>query len=478
MAHSDNEKGRVVAVDGDASSQYALSASAELDVVREQQLVTKVDRHIIPVVMLLYLVSFLDRNARLYGLEAELGMHGQMYQTALEVPSNLVIKKLRPSRYVSLICTIWGIVATCTGVVQTYHQLLALRVVLGIFEAGLFPGMAVYLTFFYTRRELAVRIGYLFVASALAGAFGGLLAFAIGNLDGHSGMRGWRWILIIECGYPFGRSRHRNIFILPDSPDSAYFLTAEEKGMMRLRKAREQGESDDAQKFHWRDVRAALKDWKVWGFAFAQFGADTMVRFSVFLPTVLQQIGHWTPEITQVLTIPCYFLGAITYLLAARFSDATQRRGPFCLIFGLVSVTGYAVLLAPGSPAAHYVGTFLVAMGLYVLVGIPIAWLPNNLPRYGKRTTATGLQLTIGNASGVMAPFLYATADKPRYVKGHAVSLAMVAFATSVYAFFWIWFERANSRRARGEEDHRVEGKTVDEVEAMGDDDPAFRYMA
>ncbi|EJD43976.1 putative MFS transporter [Auricularia subglabra TFB-10046 SS5] len=476
---------------GEATPPAHAGADGALDPAYERRLIRKIDRHLVPMVMLLYLTSFLDRvnigNARLYGLEADLGMHGQMYQTAVsvlfvsylafEVPSNLVLKKLRPSRYIAAITTAWGIIATCTGLIQTYGQLLALRVILGVVEAGLFPGMAVYLTFFYTRKELAVRIGYLFVASALAGACGGLLAFAIGNMDGISGMKGWRWILIIE-GIPSFILGITTFFLLPDDPEHAYFLTAEEKAFMRERRLQQQGETLDAQKFHWHDVRACLKDWKVWGFSFAQFGADTMLYgFSVFLPTVLQQIGSWSAAETQLLTIPCYFLGAVTYLTIARVSDQMQLRGVFCTLFGLVSIIGYAVLLAPASPGAHYLGTFLVAMGLYVLVGIPLAWLPNNIPRYGKRTTATGMQLTVGNAAGVMAPFLYATADKPRYVRGHAVSLGMVAFATAVYTFFWFWFRRANARRARGDEDHLMEGKDDAEVVAMGDDSPNFKYI-
>lgn len=107
-------------------------------------------------------------------------------------------------------------------------------------------------------------------------------------------------------------------------------------------------------------------------------------------------------------------------------SDRLQMRGAFCVIFGMISVIGYAVLLSDSSPGVHYFGCFLVAGGLYVVVGLPIAWvsscytsqtkyqggtniskqLPNNTPRYGKRTTATGMQLTFGNTSGIMSAFI------------------------------------------------------------------------
>lgn len=181
----------------------------EIDHTAEKKLVRKLDFMIIPPVMLLYLFSFLDRvnigNARLYGLEEDLGMTGDQFQTAVsllfvtyilsELPSNLVIKKFTPSRWLSFLTTAWGITATLTGIAQSYGGLIACRLVLGALEGGLFPGLTIYLTLFYTRREIALRVGYLFVSAAISGSVGGLLAYGIGHMDGTAGYRGWRWIM-------------------------------------------------------------------------------------------------------------------------------------------------------------------------------------------------------------------------------------------------------------------------------------------
>ena len=109
-----------------------------------------------------------------------------------------MLQKFKPSRWLAFITVCWGIVATLTGVVQNYASLLACRVILGVFEGGMFPGLAVYLTLFYTKQEIALRVGYLFVSAATAGSVGGLLAYAIGFMDGIGGQLGWRWIMIIE----------------------------------------------------------------------------------------------------------------------------------------------------------------------------------------------------------------------------------------------------------------------------------------
>ena len=313
---------------------------------------------------------------------------------AFEVPSNLVLKKFTPSRFIATITIVWGTIATFTGLCQTFGGLIACRLLLGVVEAGLFPCMALYLTFFYTKRELALRIGYLFVSAALAGAFGGLLAYGIGHLDHVHGLRGWRYIMIIE-GLPTIILGIAVFFLLPNEPETAYFLSSEEKDLMVARRARDQGQTKSAQMVHRSDVKKAFIDWKVYAFMAGQFGADTVLYgYSTFLPTIIQGIGTWSTAQVQLLTVPCYALGAITYLMVATLSDRHQMRGMYCVIMGSIMVIGYGLLISSSTAGVHYFGCFLVAMGLYVLVGLPLAWLPNNNPRYGKRATASGLQLT------------------------------------------------------------------------------------
>lgn len=336
--------------------------------------------------------SFLDRvnigNARLYGMTKDLSLTGSRYQFAVsilfvtyilsELPSNLVLKKLRPSRWIAFITTGWGIVATLQGVVQSYGGLIASRLLLGALEGGLFPGMAVYLTLFYTKKELALRIGYLFVSAALAGGLGGLLAYGIGHMDGVAGQSGWRWIFILE-GLPTFVLGISCWWLLADDPETAGYLTAEEKALMVVRRERQIGSTKAAEEMHKDDVVKGLKDWKIWMFCFGQFGADTVLYgYSTFLPTIIKGIGTWDTAQTQALTVPCYALGAITYLLVARLSDRQQKRGLYTVIFGVVTVIGYAVLISDTTSGGHYAGCFLVAMGLYVTAGLPLSWLPSS----------------------------------------------------------------------------------------------------
>ena len=432
-----------------------------------------------------------------------------------EVPSNLVLKRFTPSRYIASITTLWGIIATLTGLTHNFAGLVACRLLLGVVEAGLFPGMTIYLTFFYTKRELALRIGYLFVSSALAGAFGGLLAYAIGHMDGVAGLRGWRWIMILE-GLPTFVMGIVTWFALADDPEHAYYLNPKEKAMMVARRARQTGFTASAQQFHWKDARKAFTDWKVIAFCVAQFGTDTVLYgYSTFLPTIIEGLGKWKSAQVQALTIPCYCLGAITYIVVARLSDAQQQRGLYTAIFGVIAAIGYALLISNSKSGVHYFGCFLVALGLYVAVGLPLAWLPSNCPRYGKRTVATALQLTFGNCSGIMAPYVSLGAaywGGPKELTGHRgaavvpdqrrtairerpcsdISHACIRLGRLclhvgrchlglrifklVLTNLQGHFARINAKRRAGEEDGKVENKTEEEIAELGDESPRFVY--
>ncbi|KAI1207589.1 DNA-repair protein rad2 [Annulohypoxylon truncatum] len=454
--------------------------------VDEKKLLRKLDLHIIPLVMLLCQVNI--GNARLYSMEEDLGLVGNQFQVAVsifyvtyllfEVPSNLVLKPLTPSRYIASVAVGWGIIATCTGFVHNYGALIAIRLILGVVEAGLFPGLNVYLTFFYTKRELALRVGYLFVSAAISGALGGLLAYGIGQMAGVAGYSGWRWIFIIE-GLPSIVIGVAAFFLLPNDIDHAYFLTPEEKKFAEARHLRHYGVTESAQKFSKNDMMAAFKDWKIWLFCLGQFGVDTMLYgYSTFLPTIIRGLGEWSTAQIQLLTIPCYFVGAMTYMGIAFLSDRMQMRGIFCVIFGVISVVGYGVLLSDSSAGVHYFGCFLVATGLYVIVGLPLAWLPNNTPRYGKRTTGNGMQLTTGNTAGIMSSFIYPSTAGPRYITGNAVSLSLVGMATCLFGFLWFWFARENRKREEGPLKSIHEGLSEEELAELGDESPRFNSMS
>lgn len=167
---------------------------------------------VVPTLTILYLLAFLDRvnisNAAIFGLTSDLKMGGNQLNTALtiffvpyvcfEIPSNLLLKRFRPHIWLSSCMFLFGLISICQGLVTTYGGLLTTRFFLGLAETGMFPGCFYLIGMWYRRDQAQKRFSFFFSSATLAGAFGGLLAAAIGKMNNLRGYRGWRWIFILE----------------------------------------------------------------------------------------------------------------------------------------------------------------------------------------------------------------------------------------------------------------------------------------
>lgn len=246
---------------------------------REEALRRKLDCYVAPVMMMLMLISYLDRGnigfAATQGMTKDIELKGSELNTAVSVfyifyilaefPTSILVKRLQFNRVIPTITLSWGLVCLCTGFVQNFAGLVTTRIFLGFFEGCLFPSMTLFLCNWYTREELGIRIAYLFIASALSGAFGGLIAFGILYMNGVGGWPGWRWLYVLE-GIITILWAACCIFLVPKSFETAYFLNEEEKQLMRQRAARTQAYSDSEGSGHYgkADIKEAAKDTKSW----------------------------------------------------------------------------------------------------------------------------------------------------------------------------------------------------------------------
>lgn len=296
----------------------------------------------------------------------------------------------------------WSAVLIGTGFMHNTAQLYASRLLLGVFESGIFPCLALYLSTFYQPQEQALRISYLFVSSALSGSFGGLFAYALLKMDGVAGLEGWRWLFIIE-GCASVLIAVLVFFVLPDNFETAKFLNEDDKKLMRIRaekNARYNGKPD----FDWNEVRKAATDPKLYISCWSQFMADICsFGLSSFLPLIIKSFGYGTVT-TQLLTIPVFFWASFAYIVISYFSDKVKRRAFFMVPACFVTAIGYAVNL--GVPitnrAVLYFSTFLIAPGVYIIVGLNCAWLLNSHAPYYKRAMAIGMNQSIGNCAGIV----------------------------------------------------------------------------
>ncbi|KAL4813485.1 major facilitator superfamily domain-containing protein [Aspergillus spinulosporus] len=430
------------------------------DTVATKKLIRKIDFVLIPWLALLYLLSFLDRtnigNARLAGLETDLNMSGLDYNVALaiffpfyvaaEIPSNVMMKRSRPSLWIPSIMIAWAVVCSLMGLVQNYAGLLVARAALGIAEGGLFPGVTFYITMWYKRHECGLRMAIFFSAATAAGAFGGLLARGIGEMDGIGGKGGWAWIFIIEGILTFVIAI-ASFYVMNDYPSTAKFLTSAEKAEVQRRL--EEDRSSLADEYNMKFFWDAIKDWKIWVHMFVTVGVYTpLYSFSLFLPTIVSSLGYQNEE-AQLMTVPPYVVACVFCIAGGFLADRQGQRGIYMICFNIVAIIGFIMLISSDNNGVKYAGTFFAASGIYPNVPQGVAWNGNNIGGSFKRSVGIAMHVGCGNLGGVLSSFIYRSQDKPHYRVGHGTLIGCLTMSTVLCTIMTIYLRRENARRDR-----------------------------
>ncbi|KAK0189866.1 MFS general substrate transporter [Armillaria mellea] len=484
----ENSKDAAVQVTDNFGGEATLPPPPALTEEQEKKLWRKIDLRLMPILSLMYLFSFLDRgnigNAKLQGLTTQLHLDSNKYNIALtmyfvpycifECPANLVLKKFRPSRWLPGITVVWGIIMTLMGLVKNYPQLVGVRVCLGVAEAGLFPGVVYYLTLWYPRHQLQLRIGYFFGAASLAGAFSGLLAFAISFMSGTRGLLGWSWIFIIE-GSATVVVGLLAFFILVDFPATAKFLTPEERAFVVWKKKYDNSSVGEEEHFSVKHIIQALTDWQVFLHILIYMSViGPLYGITLFLPTIINTFGH-TAAISQLLTVPPYIFATIVLYLFARYSDRLKMRSPFIYLGLGMLLVGFSINVSDAAPGVKYFGTFFCVAGSYASFPGVVAWLGNNLAGQYKRGVGMATQIGIGNFAGAIASNIYRTQDSPRFILGHALELMFVGIGIVCVPIAVISYKWINANREK--EMQKRMSYSREELKTMGDRAPDFRYM-
>ena len=250
---------------------------------------------------------------------------------------------------------------------KTVPQFYVSRILIGIFESGMYPALAITLTTFYTPKEQGRRFAYLYLSVGLSGGFGGLFAYLLLKLNGKAGLAGWRWLFIVEGILSVG------IAVLlwagmPDSFEDAKFLNEDDKKLMRLRTEKHDRYMQLNESFDKKEVYKCFKDGKIWLSALIQFLGDILsFGVSTFLPTIVKSF-NFNSVLVQLLTVPVFFWGVAFYIGMSFWSDKIQRRAYFMVPGALFVAVGYSLLLGVDMTQSGvlYFACFLVVPGLYV----------------------------------------------------------------------------------------------------------------
>ena len=398
---------------------------------------SKVSRRLIPFLFVCYIVCFLDRvnvgfsklqmqqqlgfSETVYGLAAGIFFIGYFI---FEIPSNLLLVRFGARIWIGRIMITWGIISSLTMFVNSASTFYIFRLLLGIMEAGFFPGVILYLTYWYPAKKRAEITALFLAAVPVSGLIGGPLSGWILDSVSGLGLAGWQWLFLVE-GLPSVIIGLVTLWYLDDGIASARWLTDDEKKMLQYRIDMEKKDKT----LH--SLKDGLLEWKVWVFGVVYFCfVAGLYGFSFWMPQMIKSTGIKSALSVGLLTTIPYAVAIAGMIWAGRHSDRTLERRWHTLAFGLIAGLGLALSAAYGATTwaaviAITVGMVGVESVLTIYWSVPTAILAGT-------AAAGGIALTnsMGNLSGFVAPYVMG------YIKDATQSLAIGLYALAALVIF------------------------------------------
>lgn len=466
-----------------------------LDTKAEARLRRKIDMMIVPVVALLYLFCFIDRanigNARIAGLEADLGMNPRSYQynivltsfyvsyTVFEIPSTTLTKIVGPGKWIPIMTFFFGLFSMVMAFVQSYGAAIAVRFLLGIAEAGMLPSIAYYLSRWYRKDELTLRLGLYIMTAPSAGAFGGLLASGILKLNGIGSVRTWEQIFLIEGIITMGIAII-GYLAMTDRIQTARWLSPEEKKLAEDRLRSEMvGQAQLVDKAKTRMLIKGITSPTTLACALMFFFDNIVVQgIAVFLPTIVRGLypaPRYTVIRQQLLTVPPNVVGAFAVVMFAYAAYKFKVRYIFVSVCGVFMLTGYAMFLGSSDLNVRYAASFVTCIGAFAQGALLPGWAAANSNNDTERAGAIGMVVMAGNLGGLVSTWSYLAKDAPNYRPGNSLNVAGGSVITLTALALFAYQKWENSQRANGKRNHRTLGKSKEEIDLLGSSHPDFR---
>ena len=413
--------------------------STETDQSIRDRVMRKATWRLIPFMGILYFVAFLDRvnigfaalsmnedlgfSATVYGIGAGIFFIGYFL---FEVPSNIMLEKVGARRWIARIMVTWGAISAAMAFVQGPTSFYTLRFLLGLAEAGFFPGMILYLTYWFPAAYKARIVGAFLIAIPLSSVIGAPISTMLLGLEGF-GLKGWQWLFIIE-GLPSVFLGFTVLFFLTDKPEKASWLTREEKDWLGGVLAEEERLREREHKL---GLMQTLTHGRIWVFSFIYFGILIgLYGLSLWLPQIIKGFGDLSNIQVGLLTMIPYFFAAVAMYLWGLHSDLTGERIWHVSLPAFLGAAGLAASGFLDSPVLALVSLTVSAIGIYS--SLPTFWtLPTAMLSGTAAAAGIALINSVGNLGGYFGPFLvgYLKDKTQNYAYGLLALAAFIAFS-------------------------------------------------
>ncbi|KAE9378314.1 MFS general substrate transporter [Stipitochalara longipes BDJ] len=438
----------------------------------ERKIVWKIDLHLITALFGIFIFNILDRSniasARLGGLQKDLKLTDTQYQTAVsimfvgyllgQIPSNLILTKLNPSRYLPCAIIVWGGLSLATAGVKSFSGIFAVRFLIGFAESPFFAGALLLISSWYKPSEIAPRVALMYCGNTVANGFGGVLAAGVlSGITEAGGLAGWRWLYIIE-GSGTMVVGVVAFLLLPDFPRSGKknWLTEQEQRLAEWRiAASANGELDETSPIK-QGLIDTVTDVKVWALVCVQVCLLSSQTWTYFFPSIVQTLGYGKIQ-SLLLTSPVYVFGFITSLGNSLIAQRTGLRAVLVMWPLTLAIVGNVMVIASHATAVRYTGMFLMCAGSFSAFNVLEAWVGSTIPRTRtKRAITYALVNMLGNLSNIYGAYFFPSKDAPQYVKG-GITLSAFALSGVVFAAaLGLWLKRENRKAEKAEEQDGV----------------------
>jgi MFS transporter, ACS family, tartrate transporter len=384
-------------------------------VISETALYSKLTRRLIPFMFVLYIVSYLDRiNVGFAALQLNAALHFDPTVFGLgagifflgyfifEIPSNLIMQRVGARVWIARILVTWGVISSAMMFVNGPFSFYILRFLLGLAEAGFFPGMILYLTHWFPAEARGRAVARFMTATAIAGVIGGPVSGLLLKMDGIGGLAGWQWLFLLE-GLPAVVLGFVTLAYLPNDPKAAGWLSAEEKQWIETKLAVER---EHVLQHGHVSLRGAIASGRVWTLSLIYFSVIiSFYGISLWLPQIVQSFSGMTDLMVGFTSAIPYLAAAIGMVIVGKSSDNRSERAGHVAVSAVVGAVGLTAAAFLTTPVAELAALTLAAVGIWGTLG-PF-WAMSSRTLTGT-AAAAGIALinSIGNLGGFAGPYL------------------------------------------------------------------------